>query len=401
MSKKLHVSIYTIIDLILISLFFILILPFLVDVSSVLFVNKSLNLFAFAKIFPVLFNYLNSGINLWIIGTFWIICSFYLIFWFYFNIHFIKVIFNHDKWITKYTYYLIIETLILAGLLLMMLGSSLKMLDNFKSLETPGYLIIMTLVPIFDFVTSPYWLAMLFIKMGTFIAIALYLIWFIVATILLIILLKRGIVRLLRNENRWGYQEINEIVPLVKCHLCQNGFLEIKHDADMMVVKCSNYSECQYFMPLTNFIFNFFQENGIKIYQWTQLCWKCEKPINVYGYFPSYQLRQVLKDFNFHFGGPGLFPTLDQYLKHNYQTVVDRYSENLNQTFVVNICTYCNISQGKYLTIENPNEIWADIKDNKLDEKYLDKVVDFSTCPLSENEVANCLTFLKENPLVS
>jgi|GEM_PF-880304 len=44
----------------------------------------------------------------------------------------------------------------LAGLLLMMLGSSLKMLDNFKSLETPGYLIIMTLVPIFDFVTSPY-----------------------------------------------------------------------------------------------------------------------------------------------------------------------------------------------------------------------------------------------------
>jgi len=64
MSKKLHVSIYTIIDLILMSLFFILILPFLVDVSSVLFVNKSLNLFAFAKIFPVLFNYLNSDINL-------------------------------------------------------------------------------------------------------------------------------------------------------------------------------------------------------------------------------------------------------------------------------------------------------------------------------------------------
>ncbi len=409
MSKKLQVSIYTIIDLILVSLFFILILPFLVDVSSIIFVNKPLNLFVFAKIFPFLFNYINSNINLWINGTFLIICIFYLIFCTYFNIHFIKIIFNYDKWIIKYTTYLIIETLVSAGLLLMMFCSFLKMLHHLKSLQIPLYLIIMTCVPILDVFTTPYWIAMIFIKMGTFISLALYLIWFVVATGLLITLLWIGVAGLLKAKNRWGYENLNDNQPefinetdeLVKCQLCQSGVLEVKSEADTMIVKCNNQPECQYFMPLAEFIFKFFQENGIRIYQWMQSCWKCEKSTNIYGYFPSYQLKQVLRDFNFHFGGPGLFPTFDEYLKNNYQTITDYFSKKLNKTFVVNVCSYCHTSQGRYLTIESPFEILSDLKDNTLDEKYLDKVIDFNTCPLTENEVANCLAGLKENLLES
>lgn len=401
MSKGLRISIYTVIDLILISLFFIFMMPFLVDVSSIIFVNKSLNLFAFAKIFPFLFNYLRPDINLWINGTFWIICVFYLIFAFYFNVHFIKIIFNHDKWILNYTMGLIIGTLVVAGILLMVTCSFLKLFYNLKSLKIPLYLIIMTCVPIFDIITSFYWIVILFDKFHTFIWITLYLIWFILATGLLIALLWIGLARLFNDEKRFGFESktINHNQPefgveteaLNNCQLCQNGHLEINYEAGL--VKCNNQPACFYSITLRTFLFDFFQEQGIRIYQWEKACWKCQQNINVYTYFPSYQLKQVLKDFDFHFGGPGLFPTLDQYLKNNYQTINDHFSNKFNQTFVVNNCSYCHASQGKYLVIENPYEILSDIKDNKLDEKYLDKIIDFNTCPLTENEVANCLAF--------
>lgn len=415
--KKLCISIYTVIDLLLLTLFFILILPFLVDLCSILFVKKSFNLFAFATIFPLFFNYIANA-NQWINGAILAVCLFYIVCLFYFNIHFGKIVFNREKWLFEVSVILLFETLGTIIILIMILWSSLKMVYYLNIIKPSLVLIILTLIPGIDVFTLFYWVPMFVVKGWSVVLLGLYLIWFIVATIVIVIGTYTCITCYwleidVTTGKKWGtYSPIDESQEdsidfdleenkLIKCQTCDIGLLELKNEEQTMVVKCNNLEQCHYVVPLEEFIFKFFQQNGIRIYKWEKQCWKCQKVINIYAYFPSYQLKQVLNNFNFHFGGPGLFPTLDEYLKSNYQTISDYFSKKFNKTFVVNNCIYCNVSQGKYLTVENPYEILDDMKKNKLDEKYLDKIIDFNTCPLSESEVANCFAFLKENFLKS
>lgn len=403
LNKKIKVPIYTIINISLLVLLFIFFLPFLIDVSSNLFVNKSLNFFAFAKLFPLVFNYLHQGINLWIGSIFGSICFLYIVLLFYFNIHFIKVIFNRSQWAISYTIILIIGTLILAIVVLMMMCSFSKFYRNFRTANFPLYVYVAALFPGLDFVTGIVFMT----KAGPFLAMGVGLFWFSIMFIIFIAVLAfllrisfifsfRKNKHLKINNNQAENVDKTEFIDssdqLSKCPLCQVGFLEIKPGNGMMIVKCNNQNQCQYVMLLSEFIFQFFQENGIKIYQWPIECWKCQKNIYVYTYLPSYQLKQVLKNFTFHFGGLGLFPTLDEYLKNNYQTISDYFNPKLNKTVVDNICIYCGVAQGKYAITINPF-IQNDVKDNNLDQKYLDRIVNFNICPLSENEVANCFTF--------
>lgn len=174
------VSFYLFIDSVAIIFLFLLFLPLLIDTCSLLFTNKTTNLFYLAKDFPIFFNY-TKNTNIWFNGLIAGACFLYLVFLIYFNVYFARLIFNMDKREESFVSYLLWITIGFTIVLLMTIWSIVNVVYYMRADNTPIILLILTLIPGVDILTLFYWIPQLLFHFWNVIYLALNLFWSILA----------------------------------------------------------------------------------------------------------------------------------------------------------------------------------------------------------------------------
>ena len=161
----------------------------------------------------------------------------------------------------------------------------------------------------------------------------------------------------------------------VKCIQC-NGYYKIRDGKFGLFAGCSNYPTCKSTMKLSDFTTRYFMENGINIYAWDKICWKCRMTTKVYSYYLNYELENLYG----YFGtgkiiteniGLGDFQSIDKILAKKYPTIESRYSMTTHDSYVSNGCEHCRALQGKYYVVEDPHEIMGDLMQRDGMKKYL------------------------------
>ncbi|MGG3523667.1 topoisomerase DNA-binding C4 zinc finger domain-containing protein [Bacillus pseudomycoides] len=156
----------------------------------------------------------------------------------------------------------------------------------------------------------------------------------------------------------------------VKCNDC-NGFYILRSSDYGEFGGCTNFPKCKSKLSKSNFILSFIKENGMNIYKWERLCWKCGKNTEVYSYYLHYQLLKSSTKTNVVvFAGIGDIESVDNYLTNKYPSIQLKYSKTINSIYIANSCIHCNALQGKNYIVDDPHEIFNDIYIQKCMEKY-------------------------------
>lgn len=103
-------------------------------------------------------------------------------------------------------------------------------------------------------------------------------------------------------------------------------------------------------------------KNGINIYGWERVCYKCKKTTTVYSYYLMYDL------FADDYIGVGLgdIECVDEALAKKYSTIKRTYSHTINDHYIANICEHCGALQGKNYVVDDPHEIWEKLVERKM-----------------------------------
>lgn len=130
----------------------------------------------------------------------------------------------------------------------------------------------------------------------------------------------------------------------------------------------TDQNECEDFIEK---VYQHLLHNGIKIYKYQKICWKCHKKMDVYTYFLGKQLEMEMgeeyipgKDFIdtndlFDITGVGAkhMELLDAYLSTLYPQIKIAYSKEMNQSYFMNCCPHCGKHQGINFTVYRPAEL--------------------------------------------
>lgn len=166
----------------------------------------------------------------------------------------------------------------------------------------------------------------------------------------------------------------------VKCKKCSDGYYVIREGIYGTFAGCSNFPKCRSTETYTDFLYDFFEQNGINIYSWNRVCWKCKKEIPIYTYLLTYDLYELDSYFEMETEiGLGDFRSIDQYLTKMYPTIKEKYSRTVNSFYIANTCPHCEALQGKNYIVDDPHEIWDEYVMSRGMEKFLVK-----TIPVSE-----------------
>lgn len=149
----------------------------------------------------------------------------------------------------------------------------------------------------------------------------------------------------------------------LQCKMC-NGNYVIRSGKYGLFAGCTNYPKCRSTMDLKNFVLEYICTNGLNIYKWDKVCWKCGKTTSIYSYYPVCDFTTInptLAELYFRGIGIGDIEYFDKILMNNYPTIQMKYSNTIRMKYVANTCTYCKALQGRNYVVEDPHEIFNEI----------------------------------------
>lgn len=156
----------------------------------------------------------------------------------------------------------------------------------------------------------------------------------------------------------------------VNCLKC-NGYYKLKEGKFGAFAGCSNYPQCKSTIKLNELFARFFVINGVNIYAWDKVCWKCDKKTKVYSYYLNYELDQVYDELYGANIGIGDVPYLDNILSNKYPTIRSAYSNTTKSNYMANNCEHCGALQGHNYVVDDPHEIMSDLIFDSNMGKYL------------------------------
>lgn len=213
-----------------------------------------------------------------------------------------------------------------------------------------------------------------------------------------------------RNLAKFAYQNVyngrvdhmgGEIVGKIKELLCAMGYIAFKKEdeqwriylkkeldflpcsIDEYMVRKTEKLTCEK-SDKTNEIVQYLVKEGIKIYQFHRICWKCGAATPIYSYYLDVQIRNEMnsryllkdRDLNCAFNdvstdfldsrarmqlfseiGIGVIEKIDRCLADKIPTIGERYSKTMDKSYFMNICEECRSVQGINFTVYHPKEI--------------------------------------------
>lgn len=159
----------------------------------------------------------------------------------------------------------------------------------------------------------------------------------------------------------------------LKCNRC-DGHYVLREGRFGLFAGCSNFPRCNSTIKIHELVKQFIQTNGIKVYQWEKVCWKCGKTTPVYSYYLGYELEE-LDEYLSTFGmiGLGDLEPIDRMLVKAIPSIKERYSNATKSKYVANGCVHCDALQGRYYIVDDPHEIFVDLWHDRTMDKYLYK----------------------------
>lgn len=161
----------------------------------------------------------------------------------------------------------------------------------------------------------------------------------------------------------------------VKCDQC-DGHYVLREGKFGLFAGCSNFPRCKSTKKVHELVKQVIQTNGIKVYRWEKVCWKCGKTTPVYSYYLGYELEE-LDEYLSTFGlvGLGDLEPIDRMLVKEIPNIQERYSNTTKSKYVANGCVHCNALQGRHYIVDDPHEIFVDLWHDRTMDKYLYKTI--------------------------
>lgn len=181
----------------------------------------------------------------------------------------------------------------------------------------------------------------------------------------------------------------------VKCTQC-DGYYKVREGKYGIFAGCSNYPKCKSTLKIPDLLVKYFKMNGVNIYRWDKVCWKCKKPTKVYSYYLDYEFGQIYGSFG---GSIGLgdVPYLDKILTKKYATIDMRSSKTTKSSYVANTCEHCGALQGRNYVVEDPHEIMNELysEDNSM-KKYLVETLQIESEDEFKRDMQALLSYLNK-----
>lgn len=173
----------------------------------------------------------------------------------------------------------------------------------------------------------------------------------------------------------------------IKCKNC-DGFYVVREGQYGTFGGCSTFPKCRSTIKLYQFVTEMLKMQGMNIYKWERICWKCKRTTNVYSYFLNYQLKQVesFPDDFLPMIGLGDIETLDEEMARQIPAITMSYSMTVGYNYMANTCKHCGAIQGKNFVVDDPHEILGELWYGGM-EKYLYKTIYPQMTPELDNEL--------------
>lgn len=164
-------------------------------------------------------------------------------------------------------------------------------------------------------------------------------------------------------------------MELIKCKSCGGNYV-IRDGKYSVFAGCSNYPKCKSTIKLQDLALEYIINNGLNIYRWQRVCWKCHKYTEIYSYFPMCDFNKIGSDLEQYSVGIGIgdITYFDEKLMSRYPTIKIKYSSVVKASYPANTCKHCGAMQGRNYVVEDPDVIFNDLySENPYDnmKKYL------------------------------
>lgn len=199
-----------------------------------------------------------------------------------------------------------------------------------------------------------------------------------------------------KKENK--YVKKSQFFSRISCDKCNGNYI-MRTGKYSDFAGCTNYPKCKSIIKVHDYVFKYIEENGVDIYKWNKICWKCKELTCVYSYYLGYELEEFDEYFSGEFWTPGLgdLPFLDACMTRKFKTIKFRYSNTTKSGYISNGCIHCGALQGKNYVVDDPHEIMGSLIHKKDMEKYWydtimvntinDKIVDIDGCIYNKCDV--------------
>lgn len=204
-------------------------------------------------------------------------------------------------------------------------------------------------------------------------------------------------------EDHMGYSVVQD----AKDKLKKMGYIKYKKENDewkLYISKQIDFCDINQYIKDTPDDKDYYQRvyehllnSGIKIYNYNKRCWKCGRDIKIYSYFLGKQLelemgkeyvphRYYIKNKNlFDKIGLGIITQLDEYLSGVYPNIKLRFSKEMNESYYMNCCQFCDAHQGINFVVYRPTELMG-LDIDKL-QNYECNVIDINDIGIDKNKI--------------
>ena len=141
----------------------------------------------------------------------------------------------------------------------------------------------------------------------------------------------------------------------IKCPKCKEGHIVLRDGMHGYFGGCSKFPKCGGTMHVDKIVYESIKTFGFNLYKWDTQCWKCRKPIVMYGYFPVFEYSSLEDIFDFSNCRLGNIEEIDKYLEEKYSSIHLIYSYKAKKYYRANICPHksCNEKQGYNFKLED------------------------------------------------
>lgn len=188
-------------------------------------------------------------------------------------------------------------------------------------------------------------------------------------------------------EAFFSSENLPPVLYCTKCGTPLDLYFRVKSIHGKYIL-CPNFPKCTHHLRPSKAAGLQLQKEGLKVYSWERVCYRCHQNTRVYTYFLNYQLQDEYANMCMGNIGLGNVYELDKLMMKYFSSIQMRKTkhEDFLSSYAANTCEHCGATQGYYYVVDDPDEPNLVFELNK----YLYTTI---PCPLNETLI-QALSFL-------
>lgn len=168
----------------------------------------------------------------------------------------------------------------------------------------------------------------------------------------------------------------NVHLNFLKCPKCQDGHMVLRDGQNGYFGGCSKFPKCNGTMYADKVVYESIKALGFNLYKWDTQCWKCGKPIAMYGYFPMFEYSLLEDIFDFTNCRLGNIKEIDKYLENKYPSIQFVCTNNGKNFYRANMCQnkYCGQTQGYNFKLKEMGNWLMSLTEEEREQHVVEKI---------------------------